>query len=398
MKVFRGARVASALCMATLGIAAISSTSNAGAANTKFKTVPIGMITSITGAYSVYGLPFEQGAAYAVSQINKTGFKVKGHKYKFKLTTENDNTDPATAVQKATGLIDNQHIVAMFGPIGAQGPAAEQITNAHHVLMFSSSSSVTATAGAPTNPLVFSTNGDPSQAGNFVFNAIKAFVPGATSVALLSPSEQTDAANVPLDIAAAAKDGLKFYNFSYPVGTTNLSSILTQLVADNPSVVIMSNDSQDVAVQGPQLIAAGLPKTTPELLYAGGISECATTATQNPCIADPLVGADLTSTSLSAASEKWVSGMEAFSKSSTLNPFVQASEWTYDFPYMLELAMQKAGTVTNTAAIAKALHEVSRVGLVGTIKYNAENGCEFPLAFTYITTTGQETTKSISSS
>src|ERR1039458_4230064 len=117
MKVFRSARVASALCMATLGIAAISSTSNAGAASTKVKTVPTGMITSITGAYSVYGLPFEQGAAYAVSQINKTGFKVKGHKYKFKLTTENDNTDPATAVQKATGLIDNQHIVAMFGPI-----------------------------------------------------------------------------------------------------------------------------------------------------------------------------------------------------------------------------------------------------------------------------------------
>jgi branched-chain amino acid transport system substrate-binding protein len=398
MKLIKLGRLAGALSIAALSIATLSSVTNASASSSKSKVkiVNIGMVTSITGAYSVYGIPFQQGATFGVYQINKTGFTVKGQKYKFKLTTENDNTDPATAVQKTEGLIDNQHIVAIIGPIGAQGPGAEQITNAHHVIMFSSSSSVTATAGPPDNPYVFSTDGDPSQEGNFVFNAIKAFVPSATSVALLSPSEQTDAANEPLDAAAAQADGMKFYNLSYPVGTTDLSSVITQLIADNPSVIIMSNDTVDRSVQAPQLAAAGLPKTTTLLLYSGNISECATTSPNNPCIADPLVGADLTSTSLDPFDKTWVREFEAWTKTPSLSPFIQASTWTYDFPAMLVAAMKKAGTVTNTAAIIKALHEVSITGLIGNIKYNKTDGLESPLAFTYVTPSGQETTKEIS--
>jgi branched-chain amino acid transport system substrate-binding protein len=402
MKLLKWGRFAGALSIAALSVATLSSVTNASASSSKVKTVNIGMITSITGAYSVYGIPFQQGATFGVYQINKTGFVVKGQKYKFKLTSENDNTSPATAVQKAIGLIDDQHIIAMIGPIGAQGPGAEQITNAHHVIMFSSSSAVTATAGAAGgNPYVFSTDGDPSKAGDFVFNAIKTFVPGATSVALLAPQDDTDAANEPLYAAIAQADGLKFYNASYPVGSTDLSSVMTTLIAEKPSVIIMGDDTVDMGVEAPQLATAGLPASTVVLGYAEAISECGviqTSLPNNSCIADPLVGADLSSNSLDPFDKTWVREFEAWTKTPSLSPFIQATTWTYDFPSMLVAAMKKAGTVTNTAAIVKALHEVTITGMIGKIQYNSQNGLESPLAFTLVTPAGQETTKEIASS
>jgi ABC-type branched-subunit amino acid transport system substrate-binding protein len=394
MSSFKVVRIAGALSLFALVAVTSSSASNASTTKQSSSRVPIAIITSLTGEYAAYGLPFEQGATFAVHQIDQSGFKVKGKTYKFSLYTANDNTTPATAVQEASGLIDSHHIVAMFGPIGDDGPPVEEITNHSKVIMFSSASAVAATAGAPGNPYVFITNGNPGTAGTFSVDAIKGLLPGAQSIAFLDPADATDATLVPLFQAAAQKDGLQFFNFSYPVGTTDLTSILTNLVADKPSVIVET--SQYSQEESPQLTGGGVPTTTPLFLYSGNISNCQTEAAGRPCIADPLVGVDLSSSSLSATSQTWIKDFEAYTHTTSLSPYVQATTWTYDFPFMLEQAMQKAGSVTNTTAIEKALHKVTRNGLIGTISFNAHNGSEFGLDFTLVSPTGQETTKRFS--
>jgi ABC-type branched-subunit amino acid transport system substrate-binding protein len=361
--------------------------------------VPIGVITSLTGAYSVYGAPFSDGVTYAAKQINQGGgFVVKGKHYRFAVTVENDNTDPATAVQKATGLISSQKVTAIFGPIGAQGPAVEQLTTQGHVLNFSSSSSVAPTAGPPKNPMVFMTDGSAQSRVDAAVAAIQAFAPGAKKIALLGPQEQTDAAIVPVIASAVQKAGMTMQNFSYPDGATDLSSVLTRLAADKPDVVLMGWASTDRQTQSQQFAAAGLPSTTALFLYAGTISECDADAHGRPCIADPLAGADLSSTSLSAADQKFNTGFEAFTKTSSVSPNIAATLWTYDFPFMLAQAMTKAGTVTDTTAIANALRgSVSRQGLLGPdIKFDQGNNAVFGFDETLVSPSGTVTTKHFS--
>jgi ABC-type branched-subunit amino acid transport system substrate-binding protein len=384
------------MTLVTVAAAACGSSAGSGSqAGNASGTVPIGVITSLTGSYSVYGAPFENGVTYAVQQINQSGgFVVNGKHYKFAVTTENDNTSPATAVQKATGLISTQKAVAIFGPIGAQGPAVEQLTTQGKVINFSSSSSVATTAGPPKNPMVFMTDGSAQARVDAVVNAIKSFVPGVNKVAVLGPEEETDAAIIPVLNSAFSKAGITMENFNYPVGTTDLSSVLTRLVAAKPQVVLMGWAAPDRQTQAQQFAAAGLPSSTAEFLYAGTISECQADAHGRPCIADPLAGADLSSSSLSAANKQWVSGFEAFTKTTSLSPQIEATLWTYDFPFMLAQAMSKAGTVTDTTAIANALRgSITRKGLLGTITFDQNNNAVFGFDETLVTPSGATTTK-----
>ena len=388
-----------AMMLVTAAAAACGSSTGSGAqGDSSSGTVPIGVITSLTGAYSVYGAPFEDGVTYAVKQINQAGgFVVKGKHYKFSVTTENDNTSPATAVQKATGLISSQKVVAIFGPIGAQGPAVEQLTTQGKVINFSSSSSVSTTAGPPKNPLVFMTDGGAQARVDAVVSAIKSFVPRVKKVAILGPQEETAAAIIPVLNSTFSNAGITAVNFSYPVGTTDLSSVLTRLVAAKPQVVLMGWAAPDRQTQAQQFAAAGLPSSTAEFLYAGTISECQSDAHGRPCIADPLAGADLSSSSLSASDRRFISGFEAFTKTSTLSPQIEATLWTYDYPFMLAQAMTKAGTVTDTTAIANALRGgVTRHGLLGTITFDQKNNAVFGFDETLVSPSGSMTTKHFS--
>lgn len=388
----RLAVVAGVSCV--LALTACGSSKSGSSSSGSGGTVPIGVITSMTGAYSAYGAPFADGVRYAVSQINAKGFMVNGKKYTFNALVEDDNTDPATAVQKATSLISDHHVVAMFGPIGKQGPSVENLTNASHVIMFSSSSSVAPTAGPPKNPLVFMTDGSAATRVDAVVKSIQAFVPNVHKVAILGPNEQTAAAIAPLLDQGFSSANVSVQQFLYPVGTTDLSSVLTRLVAAKPDAVVLGWSSADRQVQAQQFATADLPKTTTLFGYAGAISECKTLMPGRPCLADPLAGADLSNGAHTPQAQQFVTGFEQFTHSSRLSDQIEATMWTYDFPFMLAQAMTKAGTVTDTAAIAKALRQVSRNGLVGdNITFDAQNNAQFGFDVSLVSPDGSISTK-----
>jgi ABC-type branched-subunit amino acid transport system substrate-binding protein len=162
-------------------------------------------------------------------------------------------------------------------------------------------------------------------------------------------------------------------------------------------VVFMGWEAPDYQTQSQQFAAAGLPSSTTLFLYAGTISECQADAHGRPCIADPLTGADLSSSSLSAYDKQFISGFEAFTNTTSLSPNIAAALWTYDFPFMLAQAMSKAGTVTNTTAIASALRGgVTRHGLLGTITFDQQNNAIYGFDETLVSPSGSVTTKHFS--
>jgi len=398
MKHFRTIPIVSALSAVLLTVGMLTTINSAGAAGTKIIKVPIAELASQTGALAVPSIPAIQATQYAVSQINKTGFKIKGKTYKLALTVKNDNSDPATAVQATTGLI-SKHIVAMFGPFGPDAPPVATLTNKAKVLLFDPSSALAATSGPPSGAYNFVTSGDPSAIGTTMVAAIKAFVPGAKSVAFLAPNEDPVTSDVTVIQAAAAKAGLTFYNDIYPFGTTVLSSVLTTMAGQDPSAVIMLDGTSDYQLQAPQFASSGVPKSVVMLQYGATSSTCQTYGLANgyACIADTVAGVNFSASNLPALDSAWLKGFAKYTGKNLAYAISNGSfaTYSYDYVFMLVQAMEKAGTVTNTTQIANALRgHVVRNGLVGRITFNSHDLPEFPLFFAYVPLTGPIQNKS----
>jgi branched-chain amino acid transport system substrate-binding protein len=387
--------IAFALLLAACGSSKKASSSTATTSKaTKTGVVKIGLLTPLSGRFGVYGAPFRDGAAFAVDEINKAGgFTVGDTKYTFDLKVIDDKSDQAASVQGATQLINDEHVVALIGPIGPLGPSVTQLTTAQNVINFSSSSSVSAIAGPPKNPLTFITNGSGAKKIQATVDSLKAFAPNAKSVAIFGPADETAAGVTPVFQKAFDAAGMTMKTFTYPTGTTDLSTVATRLVAAKPDAVILGWANSDRVTQGPQLTAAGLPKEVPVLLYADAIGTCTAIFKGRPCIAHPLAGADLTSTSLDADRKAFVDRFLKFTNSSKLPDQVSAVLWTYDFPGILSQAMTKAGTVTDATAIGKALHEVTRKGVLGSITFDEANKALFGFDLTLTAADGTITTK-----
>lgn len=390
------ARIVAATAIAASVVAACGSNTTSDGAGSSGETgvVKLGLLTSMSGQFGAYGEPFRDGAAFGVHEINENGgFTVDGQKYTFDLKVVDDKSDQATAVQGATQLINDEGVPAIIGPIGPLGPSVTQLTSASQVVNFSSSSSVSAIAGPPDNPLTFITNGSGAKKVQAAVDAIKAWVPEAKTVAVLGPDDETTAGLTPQFEKALDAAGVAMNTYTYPTGTKDLSTVITRLVADKPDAVILGWANTDRATQAPQLKAAGLSESVPVLLYADSNRTCTTLFKGRPCINHPLAGADLTSPSLDSSRARFVERFLKFTDQSELPEQVAAVLWTYDFPAMLAQAMEKAGTVTDTEAIGKALHEVSREGLLGTITFDEANKATFGFDLTHFTADGTATTK-----
>ncbi|HVM52957.1 MAG TPA: ABC transporter substrate-binding protein [Acidimicrobiales bacterium] len=371
-----------------------TTTSAASDGATETGVVNIGILTSLSERFGVYGEPFRDGAAYAVEQINEAGgFKVGDTTYTFELHVVDDKSDQAAAVQGATELIKDVGVSALIGPIGPLGPSVTQLTEAAGVLNFSSSSSVSAIAGPPDNPHTFITNGSPTKKIQAAVDSIIEFVPDVESVAILGPDDETSAGVIPVFDELLTDAGLSMESYTYPVDTTDLSTVITRLAADKPDVVILGWGNQDRLTQAPQLKAAGLDPSVPVFLYADALETCRTAFADRPCINHPLAGADLTAENLDAERQEFIDGFLEFTGDSELPTQVAAVIWTYDFPFLIAKAMQKAGTVEDADAIAKALREVSHDGLLGTITFDEGNKALFGFDITLLEPDGTATTQ-----
>jgi ABC-type branched-subunit amino acid transport system substrate-binding protein len=312
---------------------------------------------------------------FAVDRINEDGgFVIGDTRYTFDLIVVDDRSEQDAAVQGATQLISDNGVVAIFGPIGPLGPSVAEITKSEGVLNFSSSSSVASIAGPPDYPLVFTTIASAAARVQATVDSINEFVPDVQTIGIVGPDDETAAALVPQ--LEEAFEGKTVTDYLYPTGTTDLSTILTRVAGDDPDVLILGWATTDRQTQGGQFAAAGIPDDTPLFLYADSIGLCQEISGGRPCIAHPLAGADLSSPSLSEASQQFVDDFLAFTNATELPGASAAILWTYDFPFIISQAMQAAESVDDPEAIADALRGggVTREGgLIGTVTYDDAN-------------------------
>lgn len=341
------------------------------------------MSSSLSGAYGLYGKPMEIGAELAIATINAAGgLSVGGKTYRLKLDTVDDRSDPPTAVSAVTGLIRDKHVKVVAGPIGNLAPGVVQLTRSANVINLSAAGVAAGEAGTSRFPLLFATLVSNQQRVAQAVAAIHRLVPGASSVAVVGPNDTTGQATLPLLAPALKRAGFAVKTFAYPADATDLTTTMSSVASMHPDVIFEGWAVNNLQAMGPALTSAGISKSTTVLGWGTSYAN-ASLVGGRPFIADPVVEADFTTPNPTVAGAAFRAKYLRFTRASSMPSNAVSAEWFYDAIRLLAAAMDKAGSVTDTSAIARALNTVSVTGISGekvTFKKNIiQNGTDFTL-------------------
>jgi len=119
MRIRRLKGLASVAVALAVALAAVTAAQARRAAD----TIKIGSITILTGPSATIGVETARGAQFMVDYLNRRGGALG---QKFQLDSADDANNPQLAVQAATQLIQQDHVVAIAGPTNSVSDIAIQ--------------------------------------------------------------------------------------------------------------------------------------------------------------------------------------------------------------------------------------------------------------------------------
>jgi len=331
---------------------------------TKEATIDWGFMFELSGPPQVtgFGQPTSDGVKMAVEEINDAGgFQVGDTVYKINLIDRDTRSDIANTVAVATELVQDKKVNVIFGPATLGETEATQITQQAHVLHFcpcqerekNALSSVEKAHGE--SQWAFQTLLPYSLLISQAAKNFEAEYPDFHSMALICQNSVTGHDICDRTRDAYAAEGVDIIGDIqyFPIGTTDYTPFLTNIKrAGDPDFLYNYDNPENTPTIVRQALQLGIGKLHLETVPAN--------------LVRPLTGVPLTvPVSAGAAprqafmttSQKAADFFEAYReyKGGELPIANFVALFTYDYAYMVAGAMQKAGTVDDTTAIAKAL-------------------------------------------
>ena len=232
-----------------------------GKVTTSDPTIVVGATLSLTGSLDLLGPAFEAGYQLQIADANAAGgITIGGTREKLKLVVLNNGSDPTTASVQASELVRTDHAVALLGSASAQivlptALVAEQL----QVPFLTSQMPVEAFASGDKAGWVYSWDVfyDEQQQAADVARAL-ASVPGNKKVVLFTDDEPDSVVERPLYEAALKADGLEVVgDYTFPAGTTELSSFVADAKATGAQLLAGQLDQPDGVALWKQLKSAG---------------------------------------------------------------------------------------------------------------------------------------------
>jgi len=213
--------------------------------------IRIGASVSTTGSFAALGQNQFRGYQLCVKRANDKG-GVLGRK--IELITEDDKSDPATAVQIYERLITEKHVDAILGPYGSaiSEPVAE-VSEKHHMPMIAPLAATTAIF-KKGRKYVFMLQ---SPAETFMDGLLDlAAKRGLKTVAVIYEDTIFPRAAAAGAAETAKRKGLTVVlNEAYPKGTADFAPLLTKVRAANPDVLAAGTYFEDAVAITQQLKA-----------------------------------------------------------------------------------------------------------------------------------------------
>jgi branched-chain amino acid transport system substrate-binding protein len=337
-------------------------------------TVTFGANTELSGPLQIYGLPAEQGARLGAEDINADGGVSAGDQdYDMEVVTEDNRSDPSQIVSAARAVVDAGAVAALGPDLGAV--PSYNVWTQNDVITFTPAFDLQLELidNPEANPLLFSPTVFLQELYTTNMTQLKAQFPEIKSVAILSPNDEQGLGTLEAYQFAADAEGLEVVGTeSYPPDATDFSSILTEFKGRNPDLLI----AEQTPEQGRAILQQAVQLD---------VAPFALNDTMTPDQAQEVQGIEKITVVLPSFGP-------TFSPAATIPDYapeeVLGDEQPAGTPAavidmyyavrMLAQAMEEAGTVTDSAAIAEALPGQSYDGPFGTctMSERRELNCE----------------------
>lgn len=319
------------------------------------KTLDIGVSDALTGGAAVYGLPQANAVKMAAEEINaKGGIKVGEDSYKLNVIAYDDQANPTEATNAVRKLIDRDGVKFILGFCcsGATGAVASFIANEDAVMLVGNAAERSITTREIPNLVRTRPPADytGAAAGTFVAQKghKKVAVLGALDVGFYA--SYVDAFEKELNKAG----GEIITRESFGLKDRDMTPQLTKIRELNPDAILVVGYVEPAAFIYRQATELGID--VPRYGFTSGSEEQflrVATSEQMEGVWD-LRPTELT---LLSASENGKAYHANYTAKYGIAPS-PSSPYAYDQTYALKHALEAAGTVEDTAAVAAALREL----------------------------------------
>ena len=319
------------------------------------KTLDIGVTDALTGGAAVYGLPQSNAVQMAVEEINAAGgVKVGEDTYMLNVIAYDDKANPTEATNAVRKLIDRDGVKFILGFCcsGATGAVASFIANEDAVMLVGNAAERSITTKEIANLTRTRPPADytGAAAGTFVAQKghKKVAVLGALDVGFYA--SYVDAFEAELKKAG----GEIVTRESFGLKDRDMSPQLTKIRELQPDAILVVGYVEPAAFIYRQAVELGID--VPRYGFTSGSEEQflrVATSEQMEGVWD-LRPTELT---LLSASENGVAYHANYTEKFGIAPS-PSSPYAYDQTYALKHALEAAGTVEDTAAVAAALREL----------------------------------------
>lgn len=326
------------------------------------ETLKIGALVTLSGAAASWGQALLYAGQFAAEDYNsKGGLEVGGKRYKIEFVPYDDKYQAGEAVTATNRLVSDDKVRYMIGPLGsAPALAVLPTTTQNRIVTFTLA--FTPKALGPDKPYSFRV---PLTTEEFSYPAIAWQVKhfSLKKVGALFPNDETGQA-MSSDIEKAyAKAGASLSSKEFfERNRVDMMPLITRMMASGIDAIDLNGDPPDTAglivkqarelgFKGP-ILRNGGPATAEIIAVAGkaaeGMMVYSLTDPENQAVA--------------AYAKRY---QEKYSKK--MNGF---SPGFYDAAHMLFLAMQKAGTVTDSEKVRDELARLKDYqGIQGTVNW-----------------------------
>jgi branched-chain amino acid transport system substrate-binding protein len=326
-----------------------------GAVTAADKTLDIGVSDALTGGAAVYGLPQANAVQMAAEEINAAGgIKVGEDTYMLNVIAYDDKANPTEATNAVRKLIDRDGVKFILGFCcsGATGAVASFIANEDAVMLVGNAAERSITTREISNLVRTRPPADytGAAAGTFVAQKghKKVAVLGALDVGFYASyvdAFETELKKTGGEIITRESFGLK---------DRDMSPQLTKIRELQPDAILVVGYVEPAAFIYRQAIELGID--VPRYGFTSGSEEQflrVATSEQMEGVWD-LRPTELT---LLSASDNGIAYHANYSEKFGIAPS-PSSPYAYDQTYALKHALEAAGTVEDTAAVAAALREM----------------------------------------
>ena len=326
-----------------------------GAVTAAEKTLDIGVSDALTGGAAVYGLPQANAVQMAAEEINAAGgIKVGEDTYMLNVIAYDDKANPTEATNAVRKLIDRDGVKFILGFCcsGATGAVASFIANEDAVMLVGNAAERSITTREISNLVRTRPPADytGAAAGTFVAQKghKKVAVLGALDVGFYA--SYVDAFETELKKAG----GEIITRESFGLKDRDMSPQLTKIRELQPDAILVVGYVEPAAFIYRQAIELGID--VPRYGFTSGSEEQflrVATSEQMEGVWD-LRPTELT---LLSASDNGIAYHANYTEKFGIAPS-PSSPYAYDQTYALKHALEAAGTVDDTAAVAAALRDM----------------------------------------